>query len=288
MMRARSTSLVALASSSAKNGQRCPVVASSRTMGASAASERPMSVIGAAPVAVRSAPGTLARISAPGLKPSLVFQSLGSMWTPATFAVIDARFRSTRRPVSVVGSRVVNQSFGNGSRHRLWPRKSQRDASVVSTAGSQETVADAYRRCAPCHAPRARATTRLMPGERSAAVSAAPRPRATGWSRVVTSTGAWPSATIATRSVERANGRSRRTITSRVPSRATWVRSPGATIVMPDGGPPSCPCGNQRPHPASTRARMPIPSSVPASFGPRIPIPPEPCELRRPYRDRSP
>ena len=60
-----------------------------------------------------------ARIMAPGLNPSLRFHSLGSMWTPAVFAGSDAASSCTRRPVSVLPSRTVNQLFGNGRSQRL-------------------------------------------------------------------------------------------------------------------------------------------------------------------------
>jgi hypothetical protein len=61
-----------------------------------------------------SRPGTLVMSIEPGLNPSARFMSVGSMWTPARFAGIDSRFRSSRLPVGVSRSVVVKRSFGQG------------------------------------------------------------------------------------------------------------------------------------------------------------------------------
>ena len=71
MMTARLASLLALESISAQKRWWASVDALTRTIGASASSERSMSVIGTAPVAPRSTPGTRSTMLAPGLKPSL-------------------------------------------------------------------------------------------------------------------------------------------------------------------------------------------------------------------------
>ncbi len=283
MMSARFASDVALASSSAKNGQCSPVVASTSTIGESGVSDRPMSVIGGAPLAARSTPGNVARIMAPGLKPSFVFQSAGSMWTPATFAVSDAALRFTRRPVSVVESRVVNQSLGKGSAHRLWPRKSHRLASVASTAGSHETVAIASCCCEWCHDRRAVAMMRLSPGVRSTAVSVVAYPRDVEWSRPVRSTARWSPVESRTRKVDGARWWSSRTSTPRVPSAGTWVRSPGARMLIAESCSPP-PCGNHREQPASATPSRPITNNEQTSFGRSMPIPPNLAEPCRPYR----
>ena len=67
-----------------------------------------------------------ARISWPGENPSLRFHSVGSSGLPATFFGIESRFMFTRRPVGVVASATVNQSFGNGKVQYSRLRKSQR------------------------------------------------------------------------------------------------------------------------------------------------------------------
>jgi hypothetical protein len=61
------------ASSSPQYGTRVPLVVSSSTTGASAASDEPMSVEGAIPVRSTSRSGTNARIAEPGEKPSARF-----------------------------------------------------------------------------------------------------------------------------------------------------------------------------------------------------------------------
>ena len=66
-----------------------------------------MSVSGAAPVRVRSMPGTAAIIIEPGEKPSLRFHSAGSIGTPATLRGIISGVKFTRRPVGVDRSRTV-------------------------------------------------------------------------------------------------------------------------------------------------------------------------------------
>ena len=70
MMTARLASLLALESISAQRRWCASVVAFTRTIGASASSERSTSVIGAAPVTPRSTAGTRSTMLAPGLKPS--------------------------------------------------------------------------------------------------------------------------------------------------------------------------------------------------------------------------
>ena len=66
-----------------------------------------MSVIGAAPVAPRSIPGTNAITIDPGLKPSLRFVSLGSIGTPEMLRGIAATGRWRRRPVGESASATV-------------------------------------------------------------------------------------------------------------------------------------------------------------------------------------
>ncbi len=70
MITARFASLLAFESISANMRWCSPVEAFTSTIGASASSERAMSVIGAAPVMPRSTPGTRTMMLAPGLKPS--------------------------------------------------------------------------------------------------------------------------------------------------------------------------------------------------------------------------
>ena len=65
-----------------------------------------MSVIGAAPLAARSIPGSRATSADPGENPSLRLSSVGSMWTPAALAGVASAARSTRRPVSAERSRT--------------------------------------------------------------------------------------------------------------------------------------------------------------------------------------
>jgi len=77
------------------------------TIGASRLSEAPMSVIGATPDAVRSAPGSTVRIGPPGEKPSLRSQAAGSRWTPAALAGIIAAVNATRSPVRLSASRTA-------------------------------------------------------------------------------------------------------------------------------------------------------------------------------------
>jgi hypothetical protein len=93
-------------------------------------------VIGTALVASNafwvSRPGTFVTISAPGLKPSLRLYGSGAIGLPARFAGIDALFRLSRRPVSVVGSATVKWSFGHGKRQSASSVKSQRSAFSVS------------------------------------------------------------------------------------------------------------------------------------------------------------
>ncbi len=84
-----------------------------------------MSVIGAAPVRSRSSPGTAVRMTEPGLNPSFRFHSVGSTWTPSAFAGSASCAKSTRLPVSVVGSSTVNRSFGNGRTHAVSSNGSQ-------------------------------------------------------------------------------------------------------------------------------------------------------------------
>ncbi len=86
-------------------------------MGAFAAIDAPMFVIGAMPVLARSIPGTWTMIGEPGLKPSLRFHAVGSMGVPWMFLPMSETGKSTRRPVEVVGSCTVRKSSGNGRRH---------------------------------------------------------------------------------------------------------------------------------------------------------------------------
>jgi hypothetical protein len=83
MMSARFFTSVVFASISAKWRMRSPVAAFMRTVGWSASSERAKFVWNATFVAARSTgkpvSGKSERITGPGLKPSRVFQSVGSM-----------------------------------------------------------------------------------------------------------------------------------------------------------------------------------------------------------------
>ena len=131
----------ALASSSAQNGCRSPVVASSTTIGELPSSERFASTSPGSFDFVASRPGICAIITEPGLHPSARFWSVTSMWTPL-LAGIDAVARASRRLVGVDGSAMVKWSFGNGSM-QLAPMGSQRCSVVgvtpmveISTAGA--------------------------------------------------------------------------------------------------------------------------------------------------------
>ncbi|WP_243420765.1 hypothetical protein [Micromonospora globispora] len=77
------------------------------TIGASGASERPMSVTGAMPVALASNPGTCTRIGSPGLNPSCRFHSVWSIGTPRTLVGIEEASNCTRLPVGLAGSGTV-------------------------------------------------------------------------------------------------------------------------------------------------------------------------------------
>ena len=98
----RSGCPVACASSSAQYGVRSPVRVLSSTIGAFGASERPMSVTGAIPLAAASRPGTRTRIGEPGLNPSCRFHSVGSIGVPCTLAGIAAAANRTRFPVGLL------------------------------------------------------------------------------------------------------------------------------------------------------------------------------------------
>src|SRR5690348_8440852 len=110
-MRLVLAALVAFASSSDQISWRWWVFALITTIGWPGSYVRETSVIGTAPVFWKavglSSPGTCVTISWPGLKPSLRFQSVGSIGLPAAFLGIEARSRLTRRPVSVVLSGTV-------------------------------------------------------------------------------------------------------------------------------------------------------------------------------------
>src|SRR5262249_31948831 len=134
---------------SAKWATRSPVSASTNMVGLSAASERSRSVIRGAPDAMRStAPGKKVSISGPGLNPSSVFHSVGSMWMPSLFAGIASRGYATRKRVGVVGSERRNALEGKGRRHLDGTRKSQATAASSSaqsgsadrTAGSAQVI----------------------------------------------------------------------------------------------------------------------------------------------------
>jgi hypothetical protein len=77
------------------------------------------------PAALRSLPGrqgaVVPELLEPGLNPSLRSNSATLIRAPAVFAGIAAAGRLTRNPVGELGSRLVNRSFGNGSRHGLAP-----------------------------------------------------------------------------------------------------------------------------------------------------------------------
>ncbi|GGT20370.1 hypothetical protein GCM10010176_076040 [Nonomuraea spiralis] len=104
-------------------------------MGAFRSSDRPMSVIGAAPVLARSSPGTLASNIEPGEKPSFLFHSPGAIGTPAAETGVEPADKATLRPVAVPRSATVNQSFGNGSRQAAGSMGSQPDGSGAADAG---------------------------------------------------------------------------------------------------------------------------------------------------------
>src|SRR6476619_2186479 len=61
-------------------------------------------------------PGTLARMTEPGEKPSRPLYCRGSTWTPLLFFGICADLNASTRPVGVELLRAVYASLGNGSR----------------------------------------------------------------------------------------------------------------------------------------------------------------------------
>ena len=64
-------------------------------------------------------------ISEPGEKPSLRFQSAGSIGLAATLRGIAVRSNAIRRPVGVERSGFVKKSLGNGSMHAVYHPASQ-------------------------------------------------------------------------------------------------------------------------------------------------------------------
>src|SRR5206468_2697068 len=98
-------------------------------------------------------PGTLVVISEPGLNPSVVFQSVGSIGLPATLTGIARTLKWTRLPVTVVSSGTVKSSLGNGCRQTLGSRSSQparfgtdsADAPAGSASSTAATPASAAR-----------------------------------------------------------------------------------------------------------------------------------------------
>src|SRR3954471_3702907 len=127
-------------SSSAQIIWRLPVAASITTAGWSASKDRAGSVMGTRPVASNAAwlsrPGTFVTISDPGLKPSLRLISVGSIGLPAMFLGISVSWRFSRRPVSVVGSGLVNSSLGHGYRHADVSLRSHACAAAAGSATS--------------------------------------------------------------------------------------------------------------------------------------------------------
>ena len=94
-------------------------------------------VTGGSPDGTRSAffvmPGTTVRICAPALKPSLRFHSCGSIGFPAALRGMASTLRSSRRPVALEASGLVNQSLGYGSMHCAGSSVSQPCGFVGST-----------------------------------------------------------------------------------------------------------------------------------------------------------
>src|SRR5919112_2537991 len=120
MIRTRFASLVALESSSAQTGWRLPVRALKTTTGEclsrlAARFAREGRRLRRSAAAL-SSPGIFTTIIDPGLNPSARFMSVGSIGTPSLLRGIAAFGRFSRRPVSVVLSRLVSASFGHGSR----------------------------------------------------------------------------------------------------------------------------------------------------------------------------
>src|SRR5262249_15751065 len=104
-------------SSSAQYGTRWRVTVSSSTTGAPGARDPPIFVMGGIEVGSRSIPGTNVMISEPGLKPSLRFQSVGSIGTPETFDGSSSPVKCSRRPVGELRSATVKKLSGNGNKH---------------------------------------------------------------------------------------------------------------------------------------------------------------------------
>src|ERR1700750_2653442 len=78
-------------------------------------------------------PGTLARITDPGLKPSRPLNCDGATCTPLTFlGICDERNASTR-PAGGALLRAVNASLGNGSMEVVAARAGAATASAATT-----------------------------------------------------------------------------------------------------------------------------------------------------------
>src|SRR3954451_8037676 len=110
---------MALESSSTQIGTRLRVIVSKTITGAFLAryrerSRRPTGLVRRSAAGV-SSPGTLARITEPGLKPSNVLNGAGSIGLPCALRGIIERVRCSRRPDGEADG-VVNASLGNGSR----------------------------------------------------------------------------------------------------------------------------------------------------------------------------
>ena len=141
-------------------------------MGESGSIERAMSLTGGRLLTDASRPGTCTRIIEPGLKPSLRFHSVGSMWTPLVLAGIDARSSETRRPVALVGSGRVKRLLGNGSRQSPASKNSQRSGwstvtSIVPAKGPPRSGHPGRHAVRPASIVMASTGTSSRPGARS-------------------------------------------------------------------------------------------------------------------------
>jgi hypothetical protein len=94
-------------SRSAHSGQRLPFRVSMMTIGESASSDRPMSVMAGASESARSAAGIQSRSAAPGLKPSARLSSAASSGTPIRFFGSPSGVKWIRRRVREPGSATV-------------------------------------------------------------------------------------------------------------------------------------------------------------------------------------
>src|SRR5437870_6227618 len=137
-----------LTSFSPKSSIRWRLSASSRTTGLPGSSEAAKFVSGGTLEAARSTPcGNTVIIIEPGLKPSSVFQGVGSMWTTALLTGIPRRRYAMRLPVAVEPSLASNTDDGYG--RRQWPpdtlRSSQPESvpqRAVSWPALQKVLAD--------------------------------------------------------------------------------------------------------------------------------------------------